>query len=174
MGEGVTILIGIDPGLDGAAAALGNALEPVMLLDTPTRTVTGKSGTRREYDATAMAQWLAPFRGVQGDLLALLESVHAMPGQGVRSMFTMGRGLGMWEGLLAGLGIPYQLVTPQRWQKVMLDGMGKGKDASLVVARRLFPTLPLARKKDHGRADALLIAEWGRRALHGAAEASGE
>jgi crossover junction endodeoxyribonuclease RuvC len=80
-------------------------------------------------------------------------------------MFTMGRGLGTWEGVLAGLGIPYELVTPQRWKKALMDGMGKDKDASRLQAIRLFPAIAgqLARKKDDGRADALLIAEYGRR-----------
>jgi len=41
-----------------------------------------------------------------------------------------------------------------------------GKDtkaASLATARRLFLGASLARKKDHGRADALLIAWWAKR-----------
>ena len=78
-------------------------------------------------------------------------------------MFSFGRGLGLWEGLIVAMRLRYQLVAPQRWQKTMLDGMSKGKGASLAVAKRLFPSVELSRVKDHGRADALLLAEFGRR-----------
>lgn len=36
------------------------------------------------------------------------------------------------------------------------------KARSLAVARRLFPDVSLSRKKDHGKADALLLAWWAR------------
>ena len=50
----------------------------------------------------------------------------------------------------------------------MMDGEPKEKDASRVVARRLYPAQTeewLSRKKDHNRADALLLATYGRRLL---------
>ena len=93
-----------------------------------------------------------------------------MPEQGVTSTFSMGHGLGLWEGILSALGVPYQMVTPQAWKKAMMAGQEKEKDASRQVAMRLFPsTIPkLSLKKHHGRSDALLIAEYLRRQHHGA------
>ena len=47
-----------------------------------------------------------------------------------------------------------------------ITGALEEKDASRIVARRLWPLQTeeaLSRKKDHGRADAALIAEYGRR-----------
>ena len=163
------IYIGIDPGLDGALAYISTGGDPedVRVYDTPTLVVQGKNSHRRVYNLARMHQILS---GIIGDkpslrLDAYIENVHAMPGQGVRSMFTMGFGLGAWHGLLAALQIPYYPVTPQRWKKTVLDGMGHDKDASRAQAVRLFPFVAdqLARKKDDGRADALLIAEYGRR-----------
>lgn len=157
------IYLGIDPGLDGAVAAVGGAFGPAVY-DTPTMTVAGSDGSKkRVYAISRMAEILSPYRGVAGDLLVLIENVHAMPGQGVRSMFSMGYGLGLWEGLLAGLGLPFERVTPQRWKKLMLDGQGKDKDASRFKAQALFPKAELHLKKHDGRAEALLIAEYGRR-----------
>lgn len=154
--------IGIDPGLDGAVAILPDGI----LIDTPTLTVQGK-GKKREYAVMGMSGTLREYRTTGGQQLAwcALEKVHAMPGQGVTSMFSMGVGLGLWRGLLAGLLIPHEEPTPQRWQRVMLDGMGKGKDASRLRAIQLFPQLAdqLTLKKHHGRADALLLAEYARR-----------
>jgi len=42
-------------------------------------------------------------------------------------------------------------------------GMGKGKDASMIVAQRLFPTADIYLCKHHRRAHALLIAEFVKR-----------
>jgi hypothetical protein len=86
-----------------------------------------------------------------------------MPEQGVSSSFRFGRGLGLWEGILSAFQIPFVKVTPQRWKKNLLDGMGKEKDASRLRAQTLFPSLDLSLKKHHGRGDALLLAEFLRR-----------
>jgi crossover junction endodeoxyribonuclease RuvC len=153
------IIIGIDPGLSGAVAWLdgdGNYL----VWDTPT----AKDGRHRVYLLSEMrALLLNATVGVQGTHHVFIEKVHSMPKQGVASSFSFGDGYGSWKGLVAGLGMPMSLVTPQRWQKTMLDGMQGGKDASIIRALELFPKAELKRKKDHGRADALLIAEYGRR-----------
>lgn len=47
----------------------------------------------------------------------------------------------------------------------MLRDAGKEKDAARVKAMQLFPQVAdqLSRKKDHGRADALLICAWAQR-----------
>lgn len=158
----ITIYIGIDPGLDGALAVLDSNSNQVYFTDTPTLIVTGKGKSKRHCSPLEMAQSVRKLSAGNWTLKVALESVHAMPGQGVTSMFSMGVGFGMWQGVLAALQIPYELVTPQRWKKAMIDGQGKDKDASRQVAMRLFPqsAKELARKKDHGRADALLIAAY--------------
>ena len=165
------IFCGIDPGLDGAVCAL---LYVPKLEDTPTLIVTGGKKKKRVYNVGQMVEIIKELRGLVvspgGQLLVGLESVHAMPGQGVTSMFSMGHGLGLWEGILSALKVPYQMVTPQAWKKKLMNGMPKEKDASRQVAMRLFPsTIPkLSLKKNHGRADALLLAEYLRRQHHGA------
>ena len=106
---------------------------------------------------------LAPWNSIH----VALEKVHSMPGQGVRSMFSMGEGYGIWKGIITALGYPLHLITPQEWKKEMMGGMGKEKDASRLKAMQLFPKIAdqLQLKKDHGKADALLIAEYLRRKL---------
>lgn len=102
--------------------------------------------------------------------MAYVEHVGSMPGQGVTSMFNFGMGWGLVRGILAGLGIPYELVRPQAWKKVMLAGMPK--DSEYHVASRLWPTVnwkPTARHKNFhdGWVDAALISEFGRRRYGG-------
>lgn len=156
--------IGIDPGLDGAVGVIsGDSPHIAVVNDTPTAVVKGR-GTKRVYLPQAMTAILEAYIDDRYTVV-LIEKVHAMPRQGVTSSFSFGHGLGLWEGICAGLGLSYDFVTPQSWQGTMMDGMGKAKDASRVVALRLFPHLAetLSRKRDHGRADALLIAEYRRR-----------
>lgn len=164
------IYIGIDPGLNGAVAVINEeyySQEPrvtITVVDTPTMEVESSGKVRNKYNTAAMADLLAPF-GKQEHTLVVLESVHSMPKQGVASSFTFGEGLGMWKGIIAAFGLPLEMPSPQRWKKLMVADMGKDKDASRLRAIQLFPALAsqLSRKKDDGRAEALLMAEYGRR-----------
>ena len=154
------IYAAIDPGLDGAICVL---LDEPKFEDAPTLLIKG-SKTRRTFNIGVMAEIIDEISMLAGSggLLVGLEAVHAMPGQGVTSMFSMGYGMGLWEGILTTLRVPYEKIPPQRWKKAMMDGQGKEKDASRQVAMRLFPsTIPqLSRKRDHNRADALLMAAY--------------
>lgn len=94
-----------------------------------------------------------------GMVYAYVEKVSSSPQMGVVSAFTFGRGIGMIEGVLATLEIPVTFVRPQQWQKA-LGCLTKGnKNVSKLKAQQLFPALKIT----HAIADALLIAEFGRR-----------
>ena len=88
----------------------------------------------------------------------ILERVGAMPGQGVTSVFSFGRSVGLVEGVLAARNFPVSIVTPQVWQKAA--SVRGGKDGSRMRACELFPNYAglFARKKDDGRADAAIMA----------------
>jgi crossover junction endodeoxyribonuclease RuvC len=156
--------IGIDPGVNGAVAVLTE--DHAKVFDIPTFWVTKGQKRRQAYDLPAFFTLLARLT-VSGVVAVTVEDVHAMPGQGVTSMFSMGYGVGLIHGHLTALRIPFELVTPQRWKKEMLAGVAtKDKKAAYVKASRLFPHIDLGRRSDQGRAEALLIAEYGRR-THG-------
>ena len=155
--------VGIDPGLTGALAILREG-EPPQVWDTPTAIIGSRRKVKPVHSPASMVELLCT---AGDDCFVVMENVHSMPKQGVASSFNFGRGFGTWEGIIAALGLSYELVTPQLWKKVMMGGMGKEKDASRIRAMQLFPELgeKLKLKKHHGRADALLIASFGRR-LH--------
>ncbi len=92
-----------------------------------------------------------------------IEKAQVMPKQGISSSGRYMMSYGIVRGICSALGIPYTLVTPQRWKKDILADMPKEKGASIIMVKRLFPSIDMSRKKDHGRAEAVLIAEWGRR-----------
>ncbi len=103
----------------------------------------------------------------------LIEEVHAMPGNGVRSMFEFGKNFGMLLTFLSSNYIAFETVTPQMWQKEfgLLTGQLKEttgkreftktekKRCHYEKAQELFPHI----KMTHALADALLIAEFNRR-----------
>jgi len=159
--------LGIDPGLKGALALVDNSGQ--LLWTSALPVVTLKNG-KHELDEGALKEKLLSAKGTADMLvMAHLEKVSAMPKQGVTSMFTFGCGWGMVRGLLCGLGIPYDLITPQAWQKLMLAGLPKGSE--LLVARRLWPghsfIMEGCRVPHEGAVDAALIAEAGRRMWKG-------
>lgn len=150
---------GVDPGLSGAIAFLADNGGPVPLLVDVIDMPTLKAGKKTELDSRVLA---AIFREHRPDRVTV-ESVHAMPGQGVSSMFSFGRGFGVILGILAALDIPYTLVAPQTWQRSVLGGLPgvEGKDKALRWATSTFPNAvlhtPRGRVLD-GRADALALA----------------
>jgi len=136
-------ILGIDPGATGAIACVQPTEEVWDMPATP-------------HDLAALMRTFDP-----NATRVYVEDVHSMPRQGVVSTFKFGRGYGEILGVLAALGFPFVLVAPHRWKRAMGVDTGQ-KDAARRKAQQLFPTVALTRVKDQGRADALLLAEYGR------------
>ena len=162
------IYIGIDPGLHGAVAVINDEGKPLGIWDTPVFVI--KSGKRkyREYDLFEMSGLLESImlQLDQNNLRcqAIIEQAQAMPQQGVTSTFRIGYGYGAWKALLAAHAIASASVRPAEWKK--LYGLTrKEKDASIMRAKELFPQIEDWKKVRHDGAEALLLAEYGRRTI---------
>lgn len=141
------IVLGIDPGASGALAFYWpDHLGRVAVEDAPA------------VDGVVSAAAVARLIEKYGATEAVIETVGAMPGQGVSSMFRFGFSTGAVHGVLGALNIPYVQVTPTRWKKRM--GLPADKEAARGMAIRTFPHVAdrFSRKKDHGRAEAALLA----------------
>jgi len=94
--------------------------------------------------------------------LLVIEKQGARPKQGVSSAFKIGMGYGMILATVAVLNIKYRVVTPAAWKKAL--GVPADKDGARRMAIQQFPQLSerLKRKKDEHRAEALLMATYGR------------
>jgi hypothetical protein len=149
--------LGLDPGLAGALAVLAPDGALVALCDTPVLTLRTSLWTKKYYNIPGMVALLQPYAGA--GLHAVIEESQAMPGQGTRSMFTIGYGYGLWLGILGALQIPYTPIRPGIWKKAL--GLAKDKEQARLRAQQLFPGADLRRRKDHGRAEALLLAWYG-------------
>ena len=88
----------------------------------------------------------------------VVEVVHSMPKQGVASSFKFGVAYGGAISIAQRLNCVVHMVTPQAWKKSLK--LDSDKNKSLAMARNLWPTAPLKRQKDNGRAEALLMAYW--------------
>jgi len=161
-GAFTTRYVGIDPGLTGAVAVLAPD-GTTTCYDTPTEFVMrgGARSKRREYNLSAMRRLLVTSLGDARNTCVVLESMHAMPHEGVKSVFMTGRSVALWEGLCAGLGLPVRKITPVEWKR-HAGLIGTEKGASRVCAAQQFPLVDLGPRAQTGRADALLIAVYGR------------
>ena len=167
------IFIGIDPGKHGAVVALDGDSKFIRAWDQPLVEVGKTKGKTKKtaYDEQGMRRVIAECLDMDAaphhcpDVKACMENVHPMPKEGAVGAFTFGLGCGLWRGVMIGLQVPYQLVVPQVWARAMqLGATGKdAKERSVAVASRLWPGLDLSLKKHHDRAQAALIAEYGRR-----------
>jgi crossover junction endodeoxyribonuclease RuvC len=153
------LVLGIDPGISGAWAMLTAAGELLRVADIPVAN-----------NMVAGAVLAGELTGYNFSY-AVIERVGAMPGQGVSSMFRFGMATGIVTGVLAALGISILHVAPTVWKKHF--NLSADKEASRMRAIEQWPkhAASFARKMDHGRAEAALIALWGARAaaLTGAA-----
>jgi len=138
-------LLAIDPGAISGALAMFPEDGPPYVWDIPV--VDG------QIDAAALHRRVKEFE----PNAAVVEWVASMPKQGVASTFKFGVAFGIIQGVLAANEVPVHLVKPAVWKKAF-HLAGKDKEAARALAIRLYPGVQgLDRKKDAGRAEALLL-----------------
>lgn len=143
--------LGIDPGKTGAAWLYTPRTGFCTFLDLP---YMGK-----EPDFCALHSWLLHANHNTPITLAHIEKQWTRPVDSKPNAFTSGQGYGALRMALASLEIPYELITPQKW-KADAGLIRADKDKSRALAAQLLPAYAehFSRVKDHGRAEAALIA----------------
>ena len=162
----IMLIVGIDPGMAGAIAFIDyndSIFESRCIYDMPTLSTEGKGKTKKGVpkkhtvlDEYEVREILLSYDQIDH---LYLEKAQSMPGQGAPGTFSYGCSYGIIRGICVGLQIPYTLIHPATWKKVMMKDMDRGKEAAIVKAKQLFPKADIG-KKD-GRAEALLIAVYG-------------
>jgi crossover junction endodeoxyribonuclease RuvC len=153
-------ILGLDPGLSGALALIDEH-GVVLVDDLPAHQIGAGRKTRAELDLASLCGMFAEHAIDH----VFIERVAARPGQGVTGMFRFGVAYGAVLGIVTTLRLSHTLVTPQTWQRTA--GCGPAPDAARARAGQLYPKVAdrLTRKRDSGRADAILIAHHGMKAL---------
>ncbi len=148
-------IIGIDPGMSGGLAFL--------YLDE-SKTSTFKM-PETDYDLFDLLETTMAF---DGPAIAFVEKVNAGPKMGSSASFKFGQNVGAIRMACLAADIRLEYVSPQKWQKefgLIVKGRGLGQDdtskknRNKAKCQELFPGI----KCTHAIADALLIAEFGRR-----------
>lgn len=180
------IRIGIDVGKLGGIAAIYED-NRIKFHKTPL--------VAKEIDLPALKEIILQLiedegRGTADDVLIAIEGVHNLTQVGSKANFQFGRALGMLEGLVTGLELPYLKIHPKKWQKYCFEGipvvyvagsaktkfnkkLGEdvttqkvdNKAMALLAAKRLYPNVSFKAtersKVDHdGIVDALLMARY--------------
>lgn len=157
----MTMILGIDPGADGAFALLDSYGELVDILDMPTRTVKINKKNRRRVHAEDVADAFDTLLFNSGHVEVVIEKVTARQGEAPTAAFAFGDAFGIIKGVAAGKGLAFDLVTPAVWKPAM--AVTSDKATSLAEARRQWPSFHqrfFRLKKHDGRAEAALIARW--------------
>lgn len=141
-----------------------------------------------DNDLYQLSKIMAEIRFKYDNLVCVIEDVHALFNSSAKSTFSFGFNKGYLIGLLAANKIPYILVQPKEWQKVVWTNSDmvvsykkvKVKDkvvskkvvdtkaTSINAAKRLFPTMDFrkserAKNIDDNKVDATLMSEYARR-----------
>ncbi len=160
-------VLGIDPGKFGAVWVMNSEGKFLGVHDCP---LNEEGGASIHPDAKKMAALILDILAEldpECPVCAALEQAIHIPKQNVGTSAQFMYHGGVWEGILAASGIWYQTFHPASWKRKMLGCTGGDKEVSLTVARELFPDAAvfLQRKKDDGRAEAGLLAEYMRRLI---------
>lgn len=160
------IVLGIDPGLTGAIAAICGRRGLLDVMDIPVCDNGHASGSMRNWVDVAtlvlqLRDWSNRFEfAAHGQVLAAMERpipMPKLPSQTIASQFDT---VGAIRATLICRACAVMMVEPGKWKKRY--GLKADKDASQACALRIYPSAAqwLARKKDHNRAEAVLIGDW--------------
>lgn len=164
------IYVGIDTGKEGAFGfifpqklEITTAIDiPVLNIDRAGKTKKGNKRTKTIYDEPAIWRIVQHWLRFRGRIVVCIEETAAREVDSGVTGHALGYGLGMWPLFLHSHGFRCEYINPSAWKKAV--GLsGKDKEWSRLMAQRLWPSAPLFRKGDEGRAEALLVAEYFRR-----------
>lgn len=154
-GSAADCIMGIDPGVSGALA--------FFFPDTPQWIGAEELPiVDGQVDAVTLAKRISEV----SPTVAIIERVSSMPKQGVSSTFKFGQAYGTVIGIVSALNIPHHFVTASKWKREF--SLDADKEKSRALALRLWPEdgAKFRLKKDHGKAEAALIARYGMVILH--------
>jgi crossover junction endodeoxyribonuclease RuvC len=153
----MTVILGIDPGISGALAfcldnrQIGCGIQLITTYDMPL--------LDGDVDAHAICQMIK----IHQPDVAIIERVHPHPKEGVSSVWRFAAAFATVCTAVALSKIPLTQVSPAKWKKAMgVKGGAEGKEQCRRLVIEMLPHQRemFERKKDHGRAEAVLIARY--------------
>jgi hypothetical protein len=167
------VVVGIDPGKNGALAILdhkSNIIQAVLMPINKVKVIKkGKTRVQREIDLLKVKSILLSYKVET----VVIEKQHIYPGQGNKSNETTMKQYGNLIGLLVGLDIRYVEVEASEWQakykeievdpEVDLMSIKQTKKKSISAVKKLYPGFSLLSSKrcrvpSDALSDSILIA----------------
>lgn len=157
-------IVGIDPGLSGALSIITRNGEFKDVIDIPIMAKSKGAGHVKNcvnpkgvFDE--ISKWTKSLP--PNSITVYMENVSSRPGDGAAGAFSFGDTFGSLKAVCACLDLSLNLVTPAAWKSYYK--LGSDKEVARAFAISQFPAASefLKRKKDHDRAEALLIALYG-------------
>lgn len=159
----MTKIIGCDPGRIGGFVIIDDSYQIIDFLPTPS--------IGREINIKEIVDWLEGQKKIDHVFIEHSQALHKAAA-GVT--FSFGKNFGILLGVIGSLRLPYTLVKPKVWQKVMFEGTDPGdkpKSRAYAAALRHYPTfefVPKGRRNPHdGLVDASLVAGYGMYKMRG-------
>ena len=166
-------IVGCDPDVGGALAVITGddlgCVDTVRIFDCPTQTVMVNRRPRKRVCVDGMVALVRELNLPAGTV-AHLEVGGGRSAYNAQTCFVQGAASGQWIGVLKSHDFDVRLVAASTWKwalKLARRGQVRDKNASRELAKRWFANASnqvadaLKRVKDHGRAEALLIAAHG-------------
>lgn len=153
------LILGVDPGLHGALAWMDEVGALLRVEDMPVFEVMRGKTAKREVNVPGLASLLSDF----APDICFFEQTGGMEGDSAQSAYNFGRAAGAAEAAAKIAGARFEFVAPHVWKKAM-GLIGTAKDQSRAKATNMWPgyAKTFALKTADGRAEAALLAEFGR------------
>lgn len=161
----MVMMLGIDPGLSGALALLDTDGGLVKVWDVPT--MARSSGKGNEINGYILADIFSEVKEIglaMGHKIeVMIEAVGPMPTDSRPAAFKFGETCGVLRGVICANFLTLHFTRPQQWKKYQ-GLIKKDKNASRSLAMQKWPESrdQFARVKDADRAEAALVADFGR------------
>lgn len=165
------IAIGIDPGLTGALSVICTRRGLLTVEDLPTCPNGVATGSMLTWiDSVALDRMLSTlsqrYDFAIEDVHVALERPITMPSSPAQTTAAQFDTFGVIRGLLAARAKwTLRCVNPRDWKRIY--GLTNDKTAARECAKRCYGNAPVARVKDHNRAEAILIGHWLKREIAG-------
>lgn len=162
---------GIDNGINGGIVITDFYGEIIAKIATPALQTpqTASKKSRRDYDIEGIKDF---FKAYRANLEVVFLETPQYISLGIHAISSTWKGYGIYCGMLTALGIEYESVGPQTWQrKIIADCEGEDTKAkALSYAKKHRPeeswlATPRSRVPHDGMVDAFCIAEFGRKYL---------
>ena len=150
-------VISIDPGKKGSIAIIDENENILHLWMIPL--------IKKDYDILEITKIFQFAKDKYGDeLVGGLEKCLLVAISGIKSVASTHLINGVFQGILATLKIPYQVIHPKIWQRKIFEGLNyrDKKEASILFCKRKYPETDFraterSRNDSDGKTDAVCI-----------------